>query len=85
MKEDQNMIAAINYQRVIWIKFHDHSLLFITCRKNWPLSRGYFGSWGHILVAIAIVERLNKSHCMNCPQGQSTEVDASGGSTVLLQ
>ena len=36
-------------------------------------------------MAIAIVERLNKSHCMNCPQGQSTEVDASGGSTVLLQ
>ena len=36
-------------------------------------------------MAIAIVERLNKSQCMKCPQGQSTEVDASGGSTVLLQ
>ena len=25
--------------------------------KNWPLSRGYFGSWGRALVAIAVIER----------------------------
>ena len=23
----------------------------------WPLSRGYFGSWGRTLVAVAVVER----------------------------
>ena len=25
--------------------------------KNWPLPRGYFGSWGQTLVAAAVVER----------------------------
>ena len=24
----------------------------------WPLSRGYFGSWGSTLVAVAVVERF---------------------------
>ena len=24
---------------------------------NWPLSRGFFGSWGRTLVAVAVVER----------------------------
>ena len=28
--------------------------------KNWPLSRRYFGSWGHALVAVAVVERFKK-------------------------
>ena len=28
--------------------------------KHWPLSRGYFGSWGHILVAVAVVERFKQ-------------------------
>ena len=38
--------------------------------------RGYFGSWGHVLVAVAVVERwplqrgLSKSQCINCPQEQ---------------
>ena len=42
-------------------------------KKKWPLLRSYFGSWGHSLVAVAVVERwpllrgLNKSQCMNCP------------------
>ena len=26
----------------------------------WPLSRGYFGSWGHSLVAVAVVERFKQ-------------------------
>ena len=28
--------------------------------KNWPLSIGYFGSWGHISVAVVVVERFKK-------------------------
>ena len=31
--------------------------VFVSRWKNWPLSRGYFGSWGRALVAIAVVER----------------------------
>ena len=31
---------------------------FISGLKNWLLTRGYFGSWGHALVAVAIVERF---------------------------
>ena len=30
----------------------------------WPLSRGYFGSWGHALVAVAVVERFKKQESM---------------------
>ena len=26
----------------------------------WPLLRGYFGSWGHTLVAVAVVERFKQ-------------------------
>ena len=26
----------------------------------WPLSRGYFGSWGRTLVAVAVVERFKQ-------------------------
>ena len=40
--------------------------VFISRWKNCPLSRGYFGSWGHALVA----RGLNKSQCMDCLPGQ---------------
>ena len=33
---------------------------FISRLKTWPLSRGYFGSWGHALVAVAVVERFKQ-------------------------
>ena len=33
---------------------------FISRRKNWLLLRGYFGSWGHVSVAVAVVERFKK-------------------------
>ena len=77
MKHNQNRIAVINH-RAIWIKFCDHSWLFCQLvKKIWPLLRGYFGSWGHSLVAVAAVERwpslrgLNKSQCMNSPPQKS--------------
>ena len=35
----------------------DFYYFFISSGKNWPLSRGYFGSWGQTLVAAAVVER----------------------------
>ena len=59
--------------------------------KNWPLLRGYFGSWGHSLVAVAAVKRwpslrvLNKSQCMNSPPQKSRrcrEVAVSGGLSI---
>ena len=34
--------------------------VFISRRKKWPLLRGYFGSWGHALVAVAVVERFKQ-------------------------
>ena len=47
-------IAAIDHKRA-------NSWPFLTFSsvawKNWPLSRGYFGSWGHALVSVAVVER----------------------------
>ena len=58
MKQNQNTTTANNHQRVIRIKFHDHFLLFYQSLSNWLLSRGYFGSWGHALVAVAVVARF---------------------------
>ena len=39
MEHNQNMIAAINRQHPIWIKFYDQSLkkLAIVERLSWPL------------------------------------------------
>ena len=53
MENNQNMIAAINCQRPIWIKFHDHSGLFhqsqkkmaIVERLSWPLETRSSGRW----------------------------------------
>ena len=28
--------------------------------KNWPMSRGYFGSWGRALVAVAVDESFKQ-------------------------
>lgn len=33
---------------------------FVTRWKNWPLLRGYFGSWGRTVVAVAVVERFRQ-------------------------
>ena len=91
MKHNQNTIAVINHH-AIWIKFCDHSWPFCQLvKKRWPLLRGYFGSWGHSLVAVAAVERwpslrgLNKSQCMNSPPQKSgccREVAVSGGLSI---
>ena len=36
--------------------------VFFTGKKElyWPLSRGYFGSWGRTLVAVAVVESFKQ-------------------------
>jgi len=48
-------------------KFHDHyftikkwDFVYTICRLliNWPLSRGYFGSWDAVVERLATVERL---------------------------
>ena len=33
---------------------------FISRRKKWLLFTGYFGSWGHALVAVAVVETFKQ-------------------------
>ena len=55
MKQNQNTIAAIDHKRANSWPFLTFSSV---AKKNWPFSRGYFGrSWGHALVAVAVVER----------------------------
>ena len=35
-------------------------VFFYKKEQYWPLSRGYFGSWGCTLVAVAVVERFKQ-------------------------
>ena len=60
MEYNQNRIAAINHQRA----YRSSSMIildfFISRRKNWLLFTGYFGSWGHALVAVAVVETFKQ-------------------------
>ena len=37
---------------------HDHSSLFHQLLKKLAVVGSYFGSWGHALVAVAVVERF---------------------------
>ena len=54
MKQNQATIHAIKHKRAnSWPSLTFSSIV----EKHWPLSRGYFGSWGHALVAVAVVER----------------------------
>ena len=46
MKQNQNAIAAINHQRAIRIKLHDHSWLFYQSLKILAFVESYFRSWG---------------------------------------
>ena len=61
--------------------------------KNWSFSRGYFRSWGHVLEAVALVERwplkrgFHKSKCRvrlsaGTKKGAVVERWPFGGSTV---
>ena len=62
MEHNQSTIAAMNHQRAVPCGLNFMTILdfFISRRKHWPLSRGYFGSWGHTLVAFAVVERFKQ-------------------------
>ena len=66
---------------------------FISRWKKLATIEKLFGSWGHALVAVAVVERLKQEsvQCMNCRSNarrrdkktsRCKEVAASGGSTV---
>ena len=46
MKQNQNAIAAINHQRAIRIKLHDHSWLFYQSLKKLAVVESYFRCWG---------------------------------------
>ena len=66
------------------------SLHLSVAEKNWQLSKGYFGSRGHALVAVAVVEWFEKE-TMYRPSagtkksGRCREVAVSVGSTVNLR
>ena len=75
----------------------DFYCFFISSRKNWPLSKGYFGSWGQTLVAAAerwpLVRRFKYEFMYGLSAGTKNkrpllrdgycgEVTVSGGSTV---
>ena len=42
---------------------------FLQKELYWPLSRGYFGSWGRTLVAVAVVERFKQEVMYGLPAG----------------
>ena len=87
MEHSQSTITAINHQRDKRINFHDHSLLSRQSLKKFSLlSRGYFGSWGHALVAVAVVERFKQEPMYGLSAGTKLngcfrEVAVSGRST----
>ena len=87
MEHSQSSITAINHQRTKRINFHDHSLLSLQLlKKFWLLSRGYFGSWGHALVAVAVVERFKQGPMYGLSAGTKISgccrgVAVSGSST----
>ena len=58
MEHNKSTIAAMNHQHAMRIKFHDHYIDFfiMQSQKTLAVARGYFGSWGRTLVAVAIVE-----------------------------
>ena len=91
MDYNQNTTAAINHQRTIRIKCLDHSSLFHQLLKKtgrcWEV---ILGSWGHALVAVAVVERFIKTRvnvwtaCRNKKKtGRCWEVAVSRDSTVF--
>ena len=62
--------------------------IFVSHWKNWLLSRGYFGSLGHALVAIGVIERFKQESLYGLfsrtrKSGHCGEIAISGGSTVL--
>ena len=50
MFQRQMSITASVYKKKVFTKKY----------RYWPLSRGYFGSWGRTLVAVAVVERFKQ-------------------------
>ena len=48
-------------QMSITASTYKKKVLFLQKRAvQWPLLRGYFGSWGRTLVAVAVVERFKQ-------------------------
>ena len=61
---------TINHNRALRIKFRDHSWLFQESKIKKAVVERLFSQLGHGLVTVAVVERLKKSQCMDCPPGQ---------------
>ena len=60
MKHNQNTMPRLVINAPYGSNFVIIPDFFISRRKNWLLLRGYFGSWGHVSVAVAVVERFKK-------------------------
>ena len=63
------------------MKFCDQLLNFTSVAvKNWSLSTGYFGNWGHALLAVAVVKRFKQESMY----GHCREMTVSQGLIVVL-
>ena len=93
MEHNQNTIAAINHQRAMRIKFHDHSWLFhqslqkvAVVERLWQLGTGFSGCC-HCR-DVTIVKRFKQESMYGLSagtkkRGHCREVAVSGDSTVL--
>ena len=55
IEHNQNTIAHRDYT-----PYGPNFITILAFLKNWPLLGGYFGSWGHALVTVAVVEWLKQ-------------------------
>ena len=75
MEHNQNTIAAINHATRHRDQISESFWTFLSvAEKNWLLSRDYLGSWGQVLVAIAVIERFKQGmYCRYCPPEQKSD------------
>ena len=70
MEHNQNTMPRLVINAPCESNFVTIPDFFISRRKNWLMLRGYFGSWGHVSVAVAVVERFKKELSIHWPPRQ---------------
>ena len=58
-------------------------MIILAFLKNWPLLGGYFGSWGHALVTVAVVEWLKQESMYGMSTGTEKWLLAVGGGSTV--
>ena len=64
IEHDQNTTARRDYT-----PYGPNFITILEFLKNWPVLGGYFGSWGHALVTVAIVEWLKQESMYGMSSG----------------